>query len=572
MAFPRTCTIPVEWKAYQRNAGRLPHLVSSASQIRAVTEAYLLICDQPEGLDTHATESLRVIQACLTEALEVCNANGLKSSHVQRMYTVGCMVSQLSTRCSYIYQTSWCHHVQAVVDKVTNSMRAVIRTKRVGTRAETQYYQACASLFVHDLILDQLRYDCWTGTSLTTFRRWADTMITYSQVCIAANQTTTIIAPLKVCCEILIANVESLASRAKPHVAAFQDHRCGVCQSQAARDLKDEDEDEDEESAYRIRQSTLTLSCRHKTAEAAAVMMPSIPTGLNPVTPMLDQMGRYANGVTPPPPQWQRLMHRQTVITLRLMIKHADRVGSGPAVRGILTRAQTACAHIQTMSAQFPITFRTAMGLFGTSATVSHQAQALFIEVLRSIQVELKQHYHQLGTTGDNVRAVIWYLTAMVIPIATQAYMWDGRYKTYALSVLHDIDNDHDYITPTRTVEDCKQELASDQYTHQDHTTEIEEQEQEQKDSIETYTICPSNAARTLAHSGNWNRTDTKAKFLHRLKCNPCVYCHGPIRHELYATTNGEEEHQQLQSLCSVQCVTKHFQREKHKNKQSTPP
>jgi hypothetical protein len=525
--------------AYTNATVHVPYGIYSTTDVGAYASIYTAVCDDTRITDNHARESFRVMKHCSDQVTRSYELGASTKSHVKTMSTIGRMLSQISTRLSFNYDTAWCRHVTKVVQQATNEMNRALNNDAISSMEEWRKVRVCAALFVHCLIADQLRFDCWTSESLSVYRDWIHTLTTYCNTCIEPRHKTDVVLKLLKSCSILDVNIQAASCNAKSRTTGFTEQRCTDCVQTGTGT-----------GAFRMYRRNLVVSCEHT---GTGVGWSSPPTGLRPSYPMLNTRGLYASGLNVPPRSFDVHTHRNTIIVLRILRTLCTEKNSTPTMRKCIIRALRASSRVTDKRKQYAITFAYTVELFGMGLATSHQSQYVIVDLLRAMESQLDLYYHE-GHTGDNIRAVVWYIATMIIPIITQASMWDQDCKKYYSWCLDKVDSAN-----TRDQQLHTNALSILQNRYDESQTSDDEDDEYQT----PYKVECSETVKDMNTSGVWLASDNARKFIHRLMCEPCASCGAQIQDTLYIVVLvhpavHEDKNGNVRGICSLPCATRY--------------
>jgi hypothetical protein len=548
----RSNKIRLNWDDYQQNGYQLPLLVTKMADIPAFVAAYTQIVAPGEckhsTLDKHTRRSFKNINICLQPITTAMKADGLNSSHLSTLRTVGRMVAHISTRCSFAYNSAWGRHLVSVVDAMACPMKAAIKTQKVMPPESWRAAKVCAFILTHCLILDQLRFDCWSLESLKSFRQWAAAWNTYCHAHAPPQQITPDVRLLLTCCRVLDSNIQRTCAKAAttPQRVNLCDQRCDMCVHSSGV------------LGFKIQRGSMFMSCEH--TRTLQNTCPPGPT-LRPTTPMLGIRGRHTRGLIVPPSSFDRTMHRYTVIFFRMYLSACTDNNSCDGMRRSIAKILRACYNLKDYSQQFALTSTAVMDIFGLSMTHSHAAQLVVVDLLRVLQPGYIK-CNGLGVPGENIKAVVWCLTAMVVPVITHAAMWDTECKSYYTWCFESMraDAKHDG-TRTSTALKTSQFLCDGEETSDDDGATGYEQ---------PYNPICENIIQSMNASGKWHSIDSATKFTHKLRCRTCVVCNSDLKDEMFIAARSntsnmgdnygddDDNGSEILTLCSHACVGIH--------------
>jgi hypothetical protein len=543
---PRCNELRVNMDEYVDSTRRVPYGIYRPSSVGAYMQVFLNVCGDTDDLDTHAHESFKVMNYSIRNCQRAYEHGEVTKQHVQLLGTVCRMLSQISTRLSFIYDTMWSRHVTKCIENETKTMEEVLAGDTSPSQEHWKRVHVSGALMLHCLIVDQLRFDCWSKQSLSTYKRWIQTFRRYCTMCIDKQraQMTSAVRHALNSCHILECNIQIASRGATVQTCGFQDNRCTQCQKIVGLT-----------TPYRMYRGDMVTSCEHAGDEQCSN---SPPTGLRPTYPMLTTRGLHARGLIEPPRSFHVNVHRYTIVTLRMMAKVCNDRNSTIMMRKRILRAERSSSRVSDKSKQFEITVSSGIELFGLGVATSHESQLVLVDVLRSMQSNLSQYYVE-GHVGDNIRAVMWYLDRIAIPIITHASMWNTLCKDYYRWCVDSVDT----LAP-RHQDQHTAALFESQFICNESETSADEDEQD------PYTVECDHTVRQMDISGKWHKEDSKNKFEHRLRCQPCGCCGGQVGKKLYVAVvsysskekgDGYYGKEGIVAICSASCAKRFHHR-----------
>jgi hypothetical protein len=552
----RSCILTDRWKGYVTNMQDVKSLPSCTYDVAPYATVYADICKLPssnKSLDPHIRASFRVVKSYTIQTSNAQREGMTSKASIQLLRLAGVMLAQISNRCSEAYDTAWIRHLTRIVEGVTTQMKITLsqHSKDMASAAEWRKMVTWACIFTQSLIVDQLRFGSWTMASLNAFSAWIDTFAQYSTKCVTLCHITTMVTQLHTCCEILQCNIIKAIRTIKPRCTEFVDQRCHACVSYIETPRT---QDYSAKFDCRFQRGNLVVSCRHTRNQHNSY---STGLGSQAITPMLDHCGAHRRGLVLPPAAFWKTMHRHTIIVLHMLTKVCTARNSSQLLRNQIAQALRTTSRLgsdpkQDLSRQFQVTYMPVLEMFGTSVSTSHQAQLAMVDLLRITEPHISD-YHESGMVGDNVRAVVWYLVAMVIPVLNHANMWHEQCKKYYMHCLSKI-------------ETCatQQEVQTRGLLSESHFVCDETETSDDEDEDTTYNVSPASAIESMRRTGLWQDRNTMNKAQHRFRCTTCVVCNSASSSStnnaqyLGVVTDLYTGASDVVAICSMRCMKLH--------------